>query len=197
VAGAGTHRSPMASCINLAATVLSTPPLTAPITRPFGPQMSLILAISLCINSSYHPMLLRHTAVCFRGAQYHGPIAFTSADVPNEAFDHFPTFDGVRYFRVKLNAVEGLGNMRDSRVRRCCCVAYYVEFGRNLGQLISMRHPDLCTQFRNGLVQYSMRYDKPAFRLQVLRIVRSHRSVLHRPRSSATLRDRILCVHIW
>lgn len=30
--GKGTHRSPMASCINLAATVESTPPLTAPIT---------------------------------------------------------------------------------------------------------------------------------------------------------------------
>src|SRR6266566_4298994 len=48
-----THLSPMASCISFAATVLSTPPLTAPITRPVSPQISRIRAISFPTNSSY------------------------------------------------------------------------------------------------------------------------------------------------
>ena len=47
------HLSPMASCMSLAATVLSTPPLTAPITRPFSPQISRMRAISFPINSTY------------------------------------------------------------------------------------------------------------------------------------------------
>ena len=46
------YLSPIASCINFAATVLSTPPLTAPMTRPFGPHISRIRLISLPINSS-------------------------------------------------------------------------------------------------------------------------------------------------
>ena len=47
------YLSPMASCMSFAATVLSTPPLTAPMTRPLGPQICLIRAISLPMNSSY------------------------------------------------------------------------------------------------------------------------------------------------
>ena len=46
------YRSPIASVMSFAATVLSTPPLTAPITRPFGPTSSRMRAISLLMNDS-------------------------------------------------------------------------------------------------------------------------------------------------
>lgn len=55
----GTYLSPMASCINFAATVLSTPPLTAPMTRPLGPQISRMRAISFPMNSSYSSSKIR------------------------------------------------------------------------------------------------------------------------------------------
>jgi hypothetical protein len=48
-----TYLSPIASCISLAATVLSTPPLTAPTTLPVSPQISRMRAISFPINPSY------------------------------------------------------------------------------------------------------------------------------------------------
>ena len=47
-----TDRSPIASCMSLAATDESTPPETAPRTRPFGPTSARIRAISLSMNAS-------------------------------------------------------------------------------------------------------------------------------------------------
>jgi hypothetical protein len=44
------NRSPMASCMSFAATVESTPPLTAPRTCPLSPTKARILAISLSTN---------------------------------------------------------------------------------------------------------------------------------------------------
>lgn len=43
----------MASCMSLAATDESTPPETAPNTRPLGPTNARIRVISLSMNASY------------------------------------------------------------------------------------------------------------------------------------------------
>lgn len=82
-----TYRSPIASCMSFAATVLSTPPLTAPMTRPVGPQISRMRKISFPMNSFYKKFrkgLMQHERV-----PYHRPVLCASTDVNDKSGDDF------------------------------------------------------------------------------------------------------------
>ena len=140
-----THRSPMASCISFAATVLSTPPLTAPITRPVGPHMSRMRAISLPMNSScpQKKSIQEWSRHGDEGGAHHGPVWFAAADAEHESADHFLPAGRVRDFGVELDAIEWfgvVGNGGEGRVRRA---ADDVEIGGERGELVAVGHPYL------------------------------------------------------
>jgi len=148
-----THLSPMASCISLAATVLSTPPLTAPMTRPVSPQISRIRAISFPINSSYRGGSYEQTSqTCNQKHIYHGPVALAATYIVYKTRDDLLPPWGVRHLGVKLNAVERLRVVRDGGVWRGFRMANDVEIWRGAGKLIAMRHPHL-TRKRNPVSQ--------------------------------------------
>ena len=129
--------------MSFAATELSTPPLTAPITRPFGPQISRMRAISFPMNSSCNQSeILSLSPHCSRCA-YHSPVLFATTDAQHEFTDDFSSPLRMGDLGVELNAVERLRVMCDCGKGCSIRAANDVEIGGKLRQLISMRHPDL------------------------------------------------------
>src|ERR1700722_13357021 len=98
-----TYLSPIASCINLAATVLSTPPLTAPTT----------LRTADFPDSFY---LLPNVF-------FHGPFGLAATYVKDEPCNDFLSSRGVRYFRVELYSIEWLRIVCYRSERGRCCTA--------------------------------------------------------------------------
>jgi hypothetical protein len=136
------YLSPIASCISFAATVLSTPPLTAPMTRPFGPQISRMRAISFPINSSYKSNEQQHPITSKRRS-YHRPIRAAAAYVEYETSNKLFSSRGVCYFWVKLDTIEWLRIVCDSGKWCRLCRTDDVEIRRKSRELVSMRHPNL------------------------------------------------------
>lgn len=66
-----------------------------------------------------------------------------SADAHDELPNNLPSPLGVRNLWMKLYAIERLGVMRDRRIGCGVRATDDVEMGRDLGQLVSVRHPHL------------------------------------------------------
>ena len=157
-----THLSPMASCISFAATVLSTPPLTAPITRPASPQISRIRAISFPTNSSYEER--RRASLCeltayppkntgpayrnnrYRCSTHHGPVALAATDAVYEPSDDLLSARGMRHLGMKLNTVDRFRVMRNGSIGRRFGMADNMKIWRRRSELIAVRHPHLHNQ---------------------------------------------------
>ena len=132
------YLSPIASCINFAATVLSTPPLTAPITRPVEPHSSRIRAISFPINSSYSTSVRIQTKQSKKSHTHHSPLRPASTYMQHKALNYRLPFRRVRHLRVELDTVERFGVVRDRCVRRRVCLSDDVEVRRHLRELVAV-----------------------------------------------------------
>lgn len=140
------YRSPIASCMSLAATVLSTPPLTAPITRPFCPQISLMREISFPMNSS-----LKGECQCYQTTRTsmdanetcHCPVCFASTDTEDEARDDCFAPWAMSHLGMELDTIDRLRVVSYRRKRCSLRLANDMEIFRKILELISMGHPNL------------------------------------------------------
>lgn len=130
----------MASCMSLAATVLSTPPLTAPMTRPVDPHIARMRAISLPMNSSWRTVGKKMIS---NSPTHHSPMLAAPADAQHKPANYLLAARRVGDLGVELDAVEGLGGVCEGGVGGGRGVADYVKVGGRGGELVAVGHPDL------------------------------------------------------
>lgn len=78
-----------------------------------------------------------------REETHHSPVRGALANIENESSDNLLASDGVGDFRVELDAIDGLVVVSEGGVGGGIGMANNVEVLRGLGELVSVRHPDL------------------------------------------------------